>query len=68
MIDCYDTDKELLEQKVTEMINKSEDYIRQLEDGDTGRIADSNEQIFVRFYVTGKTIAIDEVQEQVYVV
>jgi hypothetical protein len=68
MIDCYDTDKELLEQKVTEMINKSEDYIRQLEDGDTGRIADSNEQIFVRFYVTEKRIAIDEVQEQVYVV
>lgn len=68
MIDCHVTDKKILEQKVTEIINKNEDYIRQLEDGDTGRIADSNEQIFVRFYVTGKTIAIDEVQEQVYVV
>lgn len=68
MIDCYDTDKELLEQKVTEMINKSEDYIRQLEEGDVGRIADINERVFTRFYVTGKSIIIDEVQEQVYIV
>jgi len=68
MIDCYDTDKKVLEQKVTEIINKSEDYIRQLEEGDVGRIADINERVFIRFYVTGKSIIIDEVQEQVYIV
>ncbi|MGB9855611.1 MAG: hypothetical protein ACPLKS_03625 [Caldisericum exile] len=68
MIDCYATDKTILEQKVTEIINKSKDYISKLEIGGTGKIIDSKEQIFVRFYVTGKTIAIDEVQEQVYVV
>ncbi|WP_041591668.1 hypothetical protein [Thermoanaerobacter mathranii] len=56
MIDCYVTDKKILEHKVTEIINKSEDYIRQLEEGDVGRIADINERIFIRFYITEKSI------------
>lgn len=68
MIECYDNDKKALEQKVTEIINKSKDYLRQLEEGDVGRIADINERIFIRFYVTEKSIIIDEVQEQVYMV
>lgn len=68
MIDCYNTDTKALEQKVVEIISKSENYLRQLEEGDVGRIADINERIFIRFYVTEKSIIIDEVQEQVYVV
>jgi len=68
MIECYDTDTKALEQKVVEIISKSENYLRQLEEGDVGRIADINERIFIRFYVTEKSIIIDEVQEQVYVV
>ncbi|HHW56157.1 MAG TPA: hypothetical protein GXX15_00510 [Clostridia bacterium] len=68
MIECYDTDKKALEQKVVEIISKSENYLRQLEEGDIGGIADINERIFIRFYVTEKSIIIDEVQEQVYIV
>jgi len=68
MMDCYDADKKVLEQKVTEMINRSKDYIMQLEEGDIGNIVDINERIFIRFYVTEKNIIIDEVQEQVYMV
>jgi len=68
MIDCYDTDTKALEQKVVEIISKSENYLRQLEEGDVGRIADINKRIFVRFYVTEKRIIIDEVQEQVYII
>jgi len=67
-MDCYDADKKVLEQKVTEMINRSKDYIMQLEEGDVGKITDINERIFIRFYVTEKNIIIDEVQEQVYMV
>jgi len=67
-MDCYDADKKVLEQKVTEMINRSKDYIMQLEEGDIGNIVDINERIFIRFYVTEKNIIIDEVQEQVYMV
>lgn len=68
MIECYDTDTKALEQKVVEIISKSENYLRQLEEGDVGRIADINKRIFVRFYVTEKRIIIDEVQEQVYII
>lgn len=68
MIECYDTDTKALEQKVVEIISKSENYLRQLEEGDAGRIADINKRIFVRFYVTEKRIIIDEVQEQVYII
>ncbi|MCF6096053.1 hypothetical protein L1766_03380 [Thermovorax subterraneus] len=68
MIECYDTDTKALEQKVVEIISKSENYLRQLEEGDVGRITDINERIFIRFYITEKSIIIDEVQEQVYII
>ncbi|MGB9812880.1 MAG: hypothetical protein ACPLRZ_01445 [Thermovenabulum sp.] len=68
LVDCHVIDKEILKQKVIDVINQNKDYISQLEDGDTGKIADSQEQIFVRFYVVGSRLIIDEVQEEVYVV
>ncbi|TYP58861.1 hypothetical protein [Thermosediminibacter litoriperuensis] len=67
MRDCHIIDKETLKEKVIDVINKNNDYISQLEDGDTGKIADRQHQIFVKFFVTENKLLIDQVQEQVYV-
>lgn len=67
MKECHVIDKEILKEKVIDVINNNNDYINQLEDGDTGKIADRRQQIFVKFFVTGNKLVIDQVQEQVYI-
>jgi len=67
MVDCHVVDKEILKEKVIDVINKNKEYVSQLEDGDTGKIADREHQIFVKFFVTETKLLIDQVQEQVYV-
>ena len=67
MVNCYVVNKEILKEKVIDVINKNKQYVSQLEDGDTGKIADRVHQIFVKFYVSETKLLIDQVQEQVYV-
>ncbi|WP_422447498.1 hypothetical protein [Thermoanaerobacterium sp. DL9XJH110] len=61
------TERKTIEQKVAEIIKRNENYISQLEEGDMGKIVDTNERIFFRFYVTAKTIAVDLVEDEVFI-
>ncbi len=60
-------ERKIIEQKVAEIIRKNENYISQLEEGDMGKIVDTNEKIFLRFYVTAKTIVVDLVEDEVFI-
>lgn len=61
-------DEQTVKQWVTDIVQRSTDYISRINEGCTGGIADEEHGIFIKFYVTEKAVLIDEVREEVCIV
>jgi len=62
------SDEQTIKQWVKNIINKSVDYINKITDGSKGVIVDEEHRIFIKFYVAGKAILIDEIREEFCIV
>ncbi len=62
------SDEETIKQWVKDNINKSVDYINKITDGSKGVIVDEEHRIFIKFYVAGNAILVDEIREEVCIV
>lgn len=64
-IECHKIDKNTLEEMVTDIIIRSNDYIKTVEDASEIKIADKKHKIYIKFIKLGNRIIILNVQEQV---
>lgn len=61
-------DKEIIKEVIEDIINKSEEYIKKIEEGNKGVIADEENLLLIKFYAADNTILITEVCDDINIV
>ncbi|MBP2073419.1 hypothetical protein [Thermoanaerobacterium butyriciformans] len=66
-IECHKINKDTLEEMVTDIISRSNDYIKTVEDASEIKIADKKHKIYIKFIKLGNRIIILNVQEGIHI-
>jgi hypothetical protein len=66
-IECHKINKDTLEEMVTDIISRSNDYIKTVKDASEIKIADKKNRIYIKFIKLGNRIIILNVQEGIYI-